>query len=127
MAETLEITHKTTLNWSRNGSSITGTVTGKEDSAENVVFFAHKWIDNEETITIRLGDVSVPKYIMFKNTEDKKSGLIVYLGQDEAMTPETAPFTLEPQEGVVLPNGDGTWYGLASTESVRLLCVAIDS
>ncbi len=125
MADSLEITHTTTLNWSRNGSSITGKVTAKEDQENNVVFYAHKWITADGVVHIVLGDVEEAKYVMFKNVEAKDSGLNVLIGQVADLDDTNAAFTLEPQEGVVIPNSSLNWYALPASSDLRLLCVAI--
>lgn len=144
-----EIKRTTTLSWSKNGASIIATVTESIDqTGENVI--ENVQIISDASEAINLGDVSTPKYVMFKNmttawgsltaaekvatgftgesaAADYASAHKVYIGNNSPADAENTTFKLEPGNGVSIVTEQSAWYALANNFDVNLLVLAIEA
>ena len=143
-----EITRNTTLQWSKGGASAAVNVSEKITQVGNNI------IENVQIISdgseqINLGDVTTPKYIVFKNmtptwgsltaAEKVASGFTgntaesdyiaahsVHIGNISPADSENTPFKLDPSNGVSLVTAQTSWYAIASNFDVNLLVFAIE-
>jgi len=144
-----EITRVTTLRWSKNGAQVISTVTETLDqSGDNVIENVQTISDSSEAIN--LGDVTTPKYIMFKNMTTPWGGLtaaekvstgftgagaadnyaaahVVYIGNTSPADSGNTSVKLEPGNGVSLVTSQTDWYAIAADFDVMTLVVAIEA
>ncbi len=116
-----EISVQTTLGWNIKGDSFVIKINEKFDQVGTTA------IENIQVVGITseaivLGDVTDPRYLMFKNEDETKT---VYLGITTPATTENAEFSLGPGEGVSLTTAIPTWYGIAVGGNINLLVIGI--
>ena len=143
-----EITRVTTLRWSKGGAQAAVTVTENIDQAgENIIENVQIISDGSEQIN--LGDVTTPKFIMFKNmttpwkdltaaekvttgftgenaATDYAAAHSVFIGNISPADSENTPFKLDPGNGVSLVTAQTSWYAIAANFDVNTLVFAIE-
>ena len=140
-----EISRTTRLAWTRNGAQIIATVTESIDQIGEQAIESVQII-GQTSEAINLGDVTTPKYVMFKNANNKWSDLtnaqkeatgyateaqynaanIVHVGATSPATSVNASFALNPGNGASIISTQAAWYAIGITEDVNLLVIAIE-
>lgn len=140
-----EISRTTRLSWTRNGAQIISNVTETADQ-EGEQAIQNVQIIGGTSEAVNLGDVTTPKYIMFKNANQSfadaggadDSGYAtkalydaahrVYIGTTDPVTTVAgvAEFVLIPQQGVSIVTDQSAWFAIRGSISVNLLVTAIE-
>ncbi len=116
-----EISVTTSFGWSKNGDAVAVKINEKFDQTGTTA------IENIQVIGITseaifLGDVTDPRYLLFKNEDETNT---VHIGVTTPATTGNAEFSLAPGQGICLTTGLATWYAIAITAPINLLVIGI--
>ncbi len=121
-----EITINTTLRWSKNGQTVSGSVSESYDQIGNGSFSNVQTIGNT-TEQIDLGDVTGAKYMWLKNEATKGGSPVIWVDTVTPVVPNsgTARKLIASQCSFSVETSD-TWYAISTGTPPDLGVVAVE-